>query len=85
MSEAEEEFDLDVPLLDQDAILTAMVEAAYGAPSPIVEIISVESVGSPQDPVIRAAGIVSVGENSFYFEIEDGSWNGTVLLHWGAN
>lgn len=85
MSEAEEEFDLDVPLLDQDAILTAMVEAAHGMPSPIVQIISVDNVGSPQDPVIRASGTVFVGEDHYYFEIEDGNWNGTDLLHWEAN
>jgi hypothetical protein len=85
MSEAEEAFDLDVSVSDQDTILTAIVEAAWGAPNPIVTIINSENAGGPQDPVIRASGNVFFNQRSFYFEIEDGNWNGTVLLHWEAD
>lgn len=74
-------FDADIPAAMRDDIMTAISEAAHmgGGQHGCVHILE-------QDPLdainVRAQGIVTVNGREFWFIVESGNWNGTVLEGW---
>jgi len=76
-------FERDVPAhLREDAIL-AMAEATgeWGTP-PNVTILNHDRIDAIN---CRAEGIIEIEGNEYTFQMEDGNWNGTVLLAWESD
>lgn len=85
MTDAELFFDRDVARQDQDDLLTEMVDVAYGASSERIETISRDNVGGPESPNMLLCGVVTYKGREYYFEVEDGMYNGTKIIHWERN
>lgn len=78
-----EAFNRDIPEHLREEVMTAMAEATSGWGEPsnvhILEHDRIDAINA------RAEGIVTVEGKEYTFQMENGNWNGTVLLAWQSD
>jgi hypothetical protein len=78
-----EAFERDVPEHLREDAMQMMAEATGGWGShPSVTILEHDRLDAIN---CRASGIIEIQGNEFTFQMEDGNWNGTVLLAWESD
>lgn len=74
-----EAFNRDVPEAMRYDVMTMLAEAAQGDDHADVHILDRDRIDAIN---ARAHGIVTIDGEEYSFQLEDGNWNGTVLLDW---
>lgn len=72
-------FDRDVPEARREDVMTMLAEAAQGTEHECVTILDSDRLDAIN---VRVHGIIEIEGNEHSFQLEDGNWNGTVLLAW---
>jgi hypothetical protein len=83
MSDAYANFERDIPEHLREDAMTAMAEATgkWGKPSNVT-ILDHDRIDAIN---CRAHGIIEIEGEEYTFQMEDGNWNGTVLLAWNED
>ncbi len=74
-------FDADIPAAIRDDIMTAISEAAHLGEGThgYVHILEQDRIDAIN---VRAEGVVTIEGKEYWFIVQDGNWNGTVLEGW---
>lgn len=83
MSDAYADFERDVPDHLREDVMTMLAESSHIADAhDCITILDRDEIDAIN---CRAHGIIEIEGIEYTFQIEDGNWNGTVLLDWNGD